>query len=126
MLDEKRCRVGREDKTDTRDLVSSFLCIGGYPCRSVASWQALVACAKVIRNEFCSHSNCGLLAAKLDAAWDAHCVSVFSLWLGYILVVDGLVLRQSGTSLLHRSPRHFALLFLASAPTWWIFVRLEE
>src|SRR5712671_3530553 len=45
----------------------------------------------------------------------------FPLWLGYILTVDGLVLRRSGTSLLHRSPGHFVLLFLASAPSWWLF-----
>src|SRR5437868_9973877 len=29
--------------------------------------------------------------------------------------------RSSGTSLLRRSPRDFVLLFLASAPTWWLF-----
>src|SRR5436190_384541 len=45
----------------------------------------------------------------------------FPLWLGYILVVDGLVLRRTGTSLLQRSPADFVLLFLASAPTWWLF-----
>src|SRR5437667_2520125 len=45
----------------------------------------------------------------------------FPLWLGYILMVDALVLRRSGTSLLSRSPRDFALLFLASAPSWWLF-----
>lgn len=45
----------------------------------------------------------------------------FPLWLGYILTVDGLVLRRSGTSLWRRSPRDFVLLFLASAPTWWLF-----
>src|SRR5205814_10613141 len=45
----------------------------------------------------------------------------FPLWLGYILVVDALVLRRSGTSLLSRWPRDFALLFLASAPSWWLF-----
>ena len=45
----------------------------------------------------------------------------FPLWLGYILLVDGLVLRRAGTSLLRRSPRDFCLLFLASAPCWWFF-----
>lgn len=45
----------------------------------------------------------------------------FPLWLGYILTVDGLVQRQTGTSLLTRSRREFALLFLASAPLWWVF-----
>jgi hypothetical protein len=45
----------------------------------------------------------------------------FPLWLGYALVVDALVLRRSGTSILTRSPRDFALLFACSAPAWWLF-----
>jgi len=40
----------------------------------------------------------------------------FPLWLGYILVVDALVLCRTGSSLWSRSRRHFALLFVASAP----------
>jgi hypothetical protein len=50
----------------------------------------------------------------------------FPLWLGYILTVDGMVLRRSGTSLLRRSPRDFALLFLASAPMWWLFELINQ
>ncbi|HEV2210434.1 MAG TPA: hypothetical protein VG167_16795 [Verrucomicrobiae bacterium] len=45
----------------------------------------------------------------------------FPLWLGYILVVDGLVQSRSGSSLWTRSRADFVLLFLASAPVWWIF-----
>jgi hypothetical protein len=45
----------------------------------------------------------------------------FPLWLGYILVVDWLTLRRTGSSLLSRSPRDFGLLFLYSAPAWWLF-----
>ena len=45
----------------------------------------------------------------------------FPLWLGYILLVDALVLKRSGSSLLERSARDFALLFLLSAPAWWVF-----
>ncbi len=45
----------------------------------------------------------------------------FPLWLGYCLVVDGLVLRRSGTSLLTRSWRKYIGLFLISAPVWWLF-----
>jgi hypothetical protein len=45
----------------------------------------------------------------------------FPLWLGYILVVDALVLTRSGTSLWTRSRRDFGLLFVASAPVWWLF-----
>jgi hypothetical protein len=45
----------------------------------------------------------------------------FPLWLGYILVVDALVLARSGASLWTRSRRDFVLLFVASAPVWWLF-----
>lgn len=45
----------------------------------------------------------------------------FPLWLGYILCVDALVLRRRGTSLLTRSRRDFGLLFVISAPAWWLF-----
>lgn len=50
----------------------------------------------------------------------------FPLWLGYILIVDGLVLLRSGSSLLRRSPRDLARLFVASAPVWWIFEALNQ
>jgi len=45
----------------------------------------------------------------------------FPLWLGYILVMDALVLGRTGGSLWTRSRRDFVLLFVASAPVWWIF-----
>ena len=45
----------------------------------------------------------------------------FPLWLGYALLVDALVLRRRGTSILARSPKDFALLFACSAPAWWLF-----
>src|SRR2546425_4178312 len=45
----------------------------------------------------------------------------FPLWLGYILVVDALVLARSGSSLWTRSRRRFGLMFVVSAPVWWIF-----
>ena len=45
----------------------------------------------------------------------------FPLWLGYILIVDGLVLARTGTSLWTRSRRDFVLLFIISAPVWWLF-----
>ena len=50
----------------------------------------------------------------------------FPLWLGYALLVDALVLRRSGTSILTRSPRDFALLFACSAPAWWLFEVFNE
>ena len=49
----------------------------------------------------------------------------FPLWLGYILIVDALVLRRTGSSILYRSNRDFALLFLASVPAWWLFELLN-
>jgi hypothetical protein len=45
----------------------------------------------------------------------------FPLWLGYILVVDALVQRRAGSSLWSHSRKNFALLFLISAPVWWLF-----
>jgi len=45
----------------------------------------------------------------------------FPLWVGYILTVDALVLGRSGTSLFARSRRDFILLFILSAPAWWLF-----
>jgi len=45
----------------------------------------------------------------------------FPLWLGYILVVDALVVARTSTSLWTRSRRDCALLFVASAPVWWLF-----
>jgi len=45
----------------------------------------------------------------------------FPLWLGYILVVDALVLIRTGTSIWTRSRREFVLLFVVSCPVWWLF-----
>jgi hypothetical protein len=45
----------------------------------------------------------------------------FPQWLGYVLLVEGWTQRRTGTSGLARSPRAFALLFLASVPAWWLF-----
>ena len=45
----------------------------------------------------------------------------FPLWLGYVLVIDAIVQVRKGSSLWSRSPKDFALLFLISAPVWWLF-----
>ncbi|MDE3100121.1 MAG: hypothetical protein KGJ88_11670 [Verrucomicrobiota bacterium] len=45
----------------------------------------------------------------------------FPLWLGYILLMDALVWLRSGTSFWTRSRRDFILLFILSAPVWWLF-----
>ena len=50
----------------------------------------------------------------------------FPLWLGYILVVDALVLGRTGTSLWTRSRRDFVLLFVASSPVWWLFEVIND
>lgn len=49
----------------------------------------------------------------------------FVLWLGYALVVDGLVFLRRGTSLLRRNWRAYVCLFLISAPVWWLFELLN-
>lgn len=50
----------------------------------------------------------------------------FPLWLGYILLVDALVLARSATSMVARSRQGFLLLFLASAPAWWLFEAINS
>ncbi|HZW02839.1 MAG TPA: hypothetical protein VFF68_02840 [Anaerolineaceae bacterium] len=45
----------------------------------------------------------------------------FPLWLGYSLVVDALAYRQNGSSLLSRSGKRYAALFLIASPGWWLF-----
>ena len=53
-------------------------------------------------------------------------VLFFPLWLGYVLAVDGLVQRRTGTSLLRRSPAWFFALFPLSVPSWWLFEWFNE
>jgi hypothetical protein len=50
----------------------------------------------------------------------------FPLWLGYILVVDALVLSRTGISFWTRSRRGFMLLFVASVPAWWLFEAINH
>jgi hypothetical protein len=45
----------------------------------------------------------------------------FPLWLGYILVVDALVQVRTGNSIWTTSRRNFVLMFVVSAPVWWLF-----
>jgi hypothetical protein len=45
----------------------------------------------------------------------------FPIWLGYVLLVDGIVFRRTGSSLLARNRVEFVGLFLASIPLWWTF-----
>jgi hypothetical protein len=71
-----------------------------------------------------------LLAVAWPASW-LHIeplgeYAFFPIWLGYILMVDALVLRRTGTSLLTRSRRTFAGMFLASVPLWWTFEGINQ
>jgi len=50
----------------------------------------------------------------------------FPLWLGYVLLVDGLLERTRGSSPWSRSPRGFVGLFLVSVPLWWLFELANE
>ncbi|MCS7287204.1 MAG: hypothetical protein RMK30_01375 [Anaerolineae bacterium] len=50
----------------------------------------------------------------------------FPLWLGLILVLDSLVFWRKGSSPLSRNPVRFAVLFLLSAPFWWLFELLNR
>ncbi len=66
-----------------------------------------------------------LLAVAWPIAWAGPAPisrhTFFPLWLGYILTVDGVVLYRTGTSLLTRARWRFPLLFVVSAPLWWLF-----
>ncbi len=66
-----------------------------------------------------------LVAVAWPASW-LHAGPIgefafFPLWFGYILVVDALVFRRKGSSLLSRNPIAFCGMFLASVPLWWTF-----
>jgi len=50
----------------------------------------------------------------------------FPLWLGYILTVDGLVFRRTGSSRISSNFRGFLGLFPASAIAWWYFELLNR
>ncbi len=50
----------------------------------------------------------------------------FPLWLGYILVVDGLTYARVGESMLSSRPRTSLLLFAFSVPLWWLFEWANE
>ncbi len=43
------------------------------------------------------------------------------LWTGYCLLVDGIVFKRTGTSLVSRSLKKYIGLFLVSTTAWWLF-----
>ncbi|HEY7849329.1 MAG TPA: hypothetical protein VIC27_04645 [Ktedonobacterales bacterium] len=60
--------------------------------------------------------------ARLGFWWP---YTFFPLWLGFILMLDGLNVAVSGTSPLKRSTGRFVALFLFSSPFWWVFEGLN-
>jgi hypothetical protein len=56
--------------------------------------------------------------------WQAHTFT--PLWVAYILTVNGLTCRRTGTCVLLRQPRSFLLLFPLSAGFWWFFEYLNR
>jgi len=60
----------------------------------------------------------------LAPAWLGQTFSV--LWIGYILVVNGLLWRRTGASLLTHRTRCFVALFVVSAGFWWLFEHLNQ
>ena len=75
----------------------------------------------------------GLVAASWLLAWHEGFVPpewrrhVFTpLWLGYILVVNGLAFRLTGWTLLTHRTRWFVALFPVSAGFWWLFEHLNQ
>ena len=71
-----------------------------------------------------------LVAGWWTLAWgDFGAIShyyFFPLWLGFILVADGLVLHKSGSSPLRRLGWRYPLVYLVSTPFWWFFELLNE
>jgi len=71
-----------------------------------------------------------IIAITWPVAWSGwepwSTYTFFPLWLGYILVVDGLVWARSGTSPMTRSVGRFLGLFALSAPGWWLFEAANE
>ncbi|GHI10086.1 hypothetical protein AQI88_41115 [Streptomyces cellostaticus] len=72
----------------------------------------------------------GLLAVAWPVYWlwtgPGLSVAFFLVWLGYILAVDGIVLRRTGTSPLHRGLPSFLRLFAFSVPFWWLYEGLNK
>ncbi len=58
------------------------------------------------------------------AAFQAHTFS--PLWFSFIIVINALCYRRSGTSLMTQRPGFFLLLFPTSAAFWWFFEYLNR
>jgi hypothetical protein len=60
-------------------------------------------------------------SAFLDVARTAAVNMTAIAWVGYLLMMEGILSRQSGGSPVRKRPHHFALLFLASIFIWCVF-----
>jgi hypothetical protein len=76
------------------------------------------------------YAYCGVLLNGL--AWISSWARIgpwpytfFPLWLGFILLLDGLNVARTGTSPLTRGVGRFVLLFVYSSPFWWVFEALN-
>jgi hypothetical protein len=68
-----------------------------------------------------------LIAAGWLLAWNTAQRHTFTLlWLGYILLVNALVFRRAGYSLLTHRTGWFLALFPVSATFWWLFEHLNQ
>jgi hypothetical protein len=56
--------------------------------------------------------------------WRRHCFT--PLWIGYVLVMNGLARRRTGHALLTHRTRWFLALFPVSAAFWWLFEHLNQ
>ncbi|MDD2240071.1 MAG: hypothetical protein PHI93_05355 [Kiritimatiellae bacterium] len=64
--------------------------------------------------------------SRIDLPGPVEQHTFFPLWLGFILFLDGLVYRRSGTSLATTSRSRFILMFPLSALSWWYFEFLNR
>lgn len=63
---------------------------------------------------------------RLDGFASMQCFTFFPLWLGFVVSVNAVAQRRTGTCLLTRAPRRLARLFVASAAFWWVFEWLNR
>ncbi len=64
--------------------------------------------------------------STLPIATEIRRFSFTPLWFGYIVVVNALLWRRTGSSLLTHQPRFLAKLFVLSAAFWWFFEYLNR
>jgi hypothetical protein len=69
----------------------------------------------------------GLISAGWLLAWNTAQRHTFTLlWLGYVLLMNALVYRRAGYSLLTHRRAWFLALFPVSAAFWWLFEHLNQ